>query len=530
MKKLVSKIFLILLSTIVCLSSFVGCKTKNQGGIAVALGSEPNSLDPAISLTTDVRSYITCMFEGLVNLDANGELVEGNADSWYANETNTVYTFHIRDNAEWSNGEKITADDYKYAWLRVLNPETASGWASFLYYIKNAEAYNSGNCNAEDVGIEANGDLLIVEMESSCAFFAAMTAIQPYFPVYKDSIEKYGSAWSNSAESLISNGAFRLEAWEHNLRISVVKNENYWGKDLIKTSRISFELLENASVSINAYEAKNISYLEYLLTVDEMKQVDEVETADYTVTKFLSLNFNRTKFQDKNVREAIAIAFDREQLATLIGDGATPLCSFIPYGFYNKDKDADFRLDGVSEELYFTKTAEKNRAMELLNQAGYSSNNPLTIDYLTNTSSQNVALAEIVKSQLAIVGINVNIIALEGKVFNDRRASRDFDVVASSWAAEFPDISSYLYGFQSNDFNNYANYTNNEFDELYLELIQDSSATRYNIAHQAEDLVMSDIAAIPLFAKDKAFITQNGLKGYFHDVTGCAVLKYIWED
>ena len=526
MKTLI-RLFSFFLANLCCSFALTSCAQDNAADYpVVALGSEPNSLDPAISLTTDVRSYITCMFEGLVNLDYEGNVIEGVACTWTANQDNTEYTFVIRDDAVWSNGDKITAEDFKYSWIRVLDPQVASGWASFLYYIKNAEKFNSGECTADEVGIIANGNELVVCMETPCSFFAAMTAIQPYFPVYKPTVESNGANWSNNAETYVSNGAFVLSEWQHDLRITAEKNPKYWDKERIKSEKIVFELIENTSLAFNAYESKQLCYLESILTVDEMLQVDEIEESAFTVTKFLSLNFLREKFADVRVREAIAIALDREQIATLIGDGAIPLCSFIPYGFNNQG--VDFRSDGTTKENYFSKTAEISRAAELLNAAGYSIKNPLELDYLTNTSSQNVALAEIVKSQLATVGINVNVIALESKVFNERRVRRDFDIVASSWAAEFPDISSYLYGFQSTDFNNYASYNNAEFDNLYTQIILDSSNNRYLIAHQAEDLIMNDIAAIPLFAKNKTCITQNGLNSYYHDITGCAIFKYIW--
>lgn len=530
MKKSTFRLLVAILSIAICVSvSLSGCAVQHDNSIVISLGSEPNSLDPAISLTTDARSYITCMFEGLLNLDESGNLIDGAADEWSANSTNTEYKFHIREDAHWSNGEKLVAEDFLYAWLRVLAPETASGWASFLYYIKNAAAYNAGECTAEEVGVIAEDNYLTVKMESPCAFFASMTAIQPYFPVYAKSIEENGAAWSNHANSLISNGAFKLKQWNHDNNIVIESNKYYWDRDKIKTNEIRFDLLENASVAINAYEAGQLFYLENILTVNEMAQIDDVEVDDYTVTKFLSLNFRREKFFDKRVREAITIALDREQLSVLIGDGATPLCSFIPYGFTNSTLQMDFRKDGISPEKYVQSTAELGRARELLLQAGYSNSNQLELDYLTNTSSQNVALAEIVKSQLSKVGIKVNIIALESKVFNDRRVLRDFDIVASSWAAEYPDISSYLYGFQASDFNNYANYDNAEYDALYKLLVQDNSAERFNYIHQAEDLIMEDVAAIPLFSKNKTFISQNGIKGYYHDITGCAIFRYVWK-
>ena len=515
----------------VTLSSFSACGQKNESSVNITLGSEPNTLDPTLNLPMDARSYISCLFEGLVNLDKNGSLTEGIAESWNSNSENTVYTFTIREDALWSNGEKITSEDFKYSWLRVLNPETGSGLASFLYYIKNAALYNSGEVNADEVGISTPDErTIVVEMESPCAFFDHMVATQPYFPVYRAYVEEYGVEWINSADSFVSNGAFVLKEWNHNQSIVLDKNPKFWNASEVKSDMITFELLDDSSVASNAFETKQLSYVENVMTYDEMAQISSVQEDDSTVVKFLSMNLGREKFYNKNVREAITIALDREQIANYVGDGAAPLCSFIPYGFQNDALNCDFRKDGISPEQYVESKADISKAKKLLADAGYTDSNPLKIDYLTNTSSQNVLLAEIIKSQLEQAGIDVNIVAVETKVFNDMRADRDYDVVASSWAAEYPDISSFLYEFQSHEFKNYAEYENPEYDALYAQLLQDSSDSRMELVHRAEDMIMNDVAAVPLFMRNRSFITNDGLNGYYHDITGCTVLKYVWEE
>ena len=491
--------------------------------INIVLGSEPNSLDPAISLTIDVRSYMANMFEGLVNIDTNGELKAGVATEWKSNEDNTEYIFYLRKDAKWSDGSLLTAKDFKYEWLRVLNPETASGWASYLYYIKGAENYNKGNVKAEDVGIEVLDDYTLkVEMENPCSFFASMTALQPYYPVKESIISEHGENWTQDANTYITNGAFKIENWEHDSKISIVKNPNYWNKEKVNISKINFMLYSDSSAILNAYDAGNIDYVESMLTSEEMQQIDELNYSDFVYTKFLAMNLNSKAFQDINVRKAISLALDREEIAKIMGTEMEPLTSFIPYGFYNSDENKDYTEDSNSKK-YLEKNSNIEEAKKILEEAGYKDGKGLeTITYLTNTSSTNVALAEIVKSQLSEIGINIEIQALEAKIFNTYRKEKKYDLVAASWAAEYPDITSYLYGFKSTDLNNYSSYNNKDFDNIYNSILsEENTGEKFKLVHQAEDLVMSSYCVAPLYSQKNCFIVNDKIKGFYHDITGC---------
>lgn len=496
---------------------------KPKGELNVSLGAEPNSLDPAISLTIDVRSYLSNLFEGLVNLDEKGNVVEGVAKEWSANDENTEYTFKLRENAKWTDGSNVKAQDFKYSWLRVLDPNTASGWASYLYYIENAEDYNNGTASKESVGITVVDDYTLkVTLENPCSFFVSMTALQPYYPVKESAVTAHGDNWSNSAETFVSNGAFKLENWKHDSKITIVKNNTYWDNNKIKLSKINFVLFSDSNVVLNAYEAKNIDYVENVLTSEEMKQVGTVQSSDFVYTKFLSFNLNREVFQNVNVRKAISLALDREAIAEIMGEQMQPLTSFIPYGFYNDSENKDYTEDSNSRK-YLDKNSKIAEAKQLLKDAGYENGVGLSkITYLTNTSSSNTALAEIVKNQLQAIGINVEIQALEKKVFNTYRSEKNFDIVAASWAAEYPDITSYLYGFRSTDLNNYSSFNNEDFDQKYTEiLLSDSIQEKFALVHQAENLVMDSYCVAPLYMENTFFIHVNNLKGFYHDVTGC---------
>lgn len=513
---------LLTISTIVLMT---GCqKTTNDNETStldVVLGSEPATLDPAISLTIDIRSYLSHLFEGLTVLNESGSVKPGIAELWTSNEDMTEYTFTIRDTAVWTDGKKVSAQDFKYAWLRVLNPETASGWASFLYYIKGAEEYNQGLISEESVGITVvDENTLHVELESACSFFAAMVAMQPYYPVRQDIIEKNGNDWAFNPDLFVSNGVYELKEWNHDESIVMSKSDTYWGSVNGSFNTINFLLVEDSSTVMNLYETGDVDFVEKVLTSSEMEQVGKIQSCDFTVTKFLSINSKRNTFSDVRVREAISIALNRDNIAKLMGTGYIALCSWVPYGFAD-DNGKDFR-DQI-DKTYVSSSSDLERARALMTEAGFPDGEGFpAIDYLTNTSSLNVTLAEIVKEQLSQLGIQVNVITYESKVFNEYRANRNFDIVAASWAAEYPDISSYFYGFQSADINNYASFNNKKYDKLYDKALTLSSISeRYALYHKQEELIMNSWYILPLYAENTSYIANDRLSGYIHDVTGC---------
>ena len=498
-------------------------KTSKKEEINVVLGSEPSSLDPAISLTIDVRSYLTHLFEGLVRIDSKGQVQEGMADKWEFNKDKTEVKFHIRENAKWSDGSKVTAEDFKYAWLRVLDPKTASGWASFLYYIKGAEKFNLGETKSDTVGIEVIDDNnLKVKLESPCSFFISMTALQPYYPVKKSIINKYGEKWTQEKKSFVTNGAYTLKKWTHDSKIEIEKSENYWNNKNVYINNINFMLYADSNAILNVYQSGELDYVETMLTSDEMKQVDKLRNSDFVYTKFLALNLNSNVFKDDKVRKAIAIALDRTEISKKMGSEISPLTTFIPYGFYNGDEKTDYTKDSNAKK-YLEEKAQLEEAKKLLEEAGYKDGKGLPkVTYLTNNSSSNIALAELVKSQLEKIGIKVNIQALEKKVFNEYRKDKKFDIVAASWAAEYPDITSYLYGFRSNDINNYASFKSKEFDQKYAKILQtEKTKDKFKLTHEAENLVIESYSIIPLYSEKTTYISNKNLVDYYHDVTGC---------
>lgn len=447
------------------------------------------------------------------------------AEKWQSNKSNTEFTFYIRENAMWSDGTKVTANDFKFAWLRVLNPKTASGWASYLYYIKGAEEYNSGIGTKEDVGIETEGsNILKVKLKSPCSFFVSMTALQPYYPVSEKIVSK-NEDWASNCKKYVSNGAYKLKKWNHNENILITKNNLYWDKKNISIKDVSYELLTDSKTIINSYESGNLDFVSNMVSYDEMRQVSKIKKSDFVYTKFLALNSNAEIVKDENVRKAISIALDRKKISNLMGENVEPLVSIVPYGFYNSFEGKDYTIDSNSE-TFLKQNAEIEKAKQLIEKSGHKN---IKLTYLTNSSSVNINLAEIIKEQLSKIGIEINIKILEKRVFGEYRKQKQFDIVAASWAAEYPDISSYLYGFRSNDLNNYSGFSDSEFDVLYDKIIKETNINKkFKYVHEAEAKVMNSNLIIPLYSENAFYISNNNLKGYYYDVTGCLVMKYAY--
>ena len=229
------KILAMTLLTALVGSTFLGCgsteNTVSSGNveqkIVYNIDANPKTIDPQLNSAVDGSKVIRNTFEGLMREIENGEVENGIAEGYEVSEDGLVYTFHIRDNAKWSDGEDVTAKDFEYAWKRALNPNTAAEYAYQLFYIKNGEAYNKGEASADDVGIKVVDNKTIeVTLESAVPYFVSLLAMPVYYPVRQDIIEENGDKWALSPETYVSNGPFKMTEWSEKESMTFIKNEN----------------------------------------------------------------------------------------------------------------------------------------------------------------------------------------------------------------------------------------------------------------------------------------------------------------
>ncbi|HZK37669.1 MAG TPA: peptide ABC transporter substrate-binding protein, partial [Clostridia bacterium] len=278
-------------------------------------GSEPGSLDPALVQGTHESWILENVFEGLMTFDENGKLVEGMTESYEVSECGTTYTFILRDGITWTNGDPITAEDFEYSWKRALAPETASNYASILYYIKGAKAYNTGEGSADDVLVTAlDKKTLEVTLETPIAYFLELTAFHTYFPVSKNVAEK-DSDWAKDPTTYVSNGPFKLIEWKHNDKIVLEKNEDYYNAKKIKLDGIDLDILEDQSTAWQKYQGGEYDILVDIpaSVINQLKQKadPELEIGLQIGTYYYNINPNIKPFNNAKVRKGLSMAINR---------------------------------------------------------------------------------------------------------------------------------------------------------------------------------------------------------------------------
>lgn len=313
------KIFLTLLFVLIIASS----SFAEPGEIVYNLGADPRTIDPALNNSLDGANVIINTFDGLLRTGMNDSPEAACAYSWDVSPDGLKWTFHLRDNLKWSDGEALTAQNFKDGFIRALNPETGSPYAYYAFFIKNGEAFYNSKAEAKDVGIYAPDDkTLILELEYANPLLLDYLAFQIFAPVRNDIITKYSSAWAAKPESYISNGAFKLESWKHGDggEITLVKNNNYWDADNVKVNRLRFVFINNENTAMAAFKAGRIDYNSAIPSAMRPMLIKsgEAESLPSLGTAFYSFNTARKPFDDVRVRKAFSLAIYRKVITDKI--------------------------------------------------------------------------------------------------------------------------------------------------------------------------------------------------------------------
>ncbi|MGN2337791.1 peptide ABC transporter substrate-binding protein [Clostridium cagae] len=537
----IKKLCAITLALTLGFSSLVGCgggssNDPNAQVITYNLNADPKTLDPALSEAVDSATIIVNAFEGLYKLDENNKAIPGIAEKCDVSEDGTVYTFHIRDGVKWSNGEPVTANDFEYSWKRVLNPATASGYAFQMSYIKGADAYNQGKGSLEDVGIKAIDDkTLEVTLAAPCSYFLELTAFTCYLPVNKGTVEANKDTWALNAETYVSNGPFKITKYGMKDEIVLEKNENYYDVNNIKLDKLNVKLVTEdtsawASFKTGDFDMVDIvptSEIEGALADGTGKNFPLLGTGFYVINVSDSVNAidpNATKvLQDKRVRKALNLAIDRPSIVkNILKGGQTPATGFVPQGI--KDPSgADF-----ADKEYFKAEGNIEEAKKLLAEAGYPNGEGFpNLVALINPTNPNGDVAQAMQDMWKNnLGINVELQSQEWKVFQTTRTAKQYEVAFHAWVGDYIDPMTFLDMWESTSGQNCAGYNNPEYDKLIRAAkVEQDQTKRFEMLHQAEDILMEDMPIIPLNYQVKT----KGIKDYVKGVN-VSPLGFIYFD
>ena len=384
------KLCAVVLAATLATSLFVGCGDKSTNGgsssgsnqnLVFNVGADPETMDPTLNNASEAGTMILNAFEGLMTLDANSQPVEGAAESYEVSEDGLVYTFKLRKDGKWSDGEPVVADNFKYSWLRALDKSTAAEYAYQLFYIKNGENFYNGKASADEVGIKVIDDYTLeVTLESPTSYFLQLCAFTTYVPLREDIISADPDGWATKPESYVSNGPFKLVKWDMKDQLIFDKNENYWDKDNVKLDTLTCKLVTDDTTAYSELKAGSFDMVNSV-PINEIEPGMEEGLVSVTPklgTYYFAINVGKQDGLNENVKEVLSNKLVRQALNLVIDrqeiiDNVTkaeqiPAYSFVPLGILDEDGK-----EFSSKEYYNQEDVEGNieKAKELLKEAGY---------------------------------------------------------------------------------------------------------------------------------------------------------------
>ena len=518
-------------------SSAAGSSTGsvNTAGFTVQYGPNPETLDPALNSAVDGANTIITVFEPLLLINENNEVVGGQAESWEVSEDGLTWTFTMRDGLKWSDGTDLNAKDFEYSFKRMANPDTAAPYAeTCLGMIDGFDAAQAGDTDALNVKASDDGKTLTIVLSYPCSYFDKMAAFATMSPVQQATVEANGDAWCTSAETFVSNGPYMITEWTPSERIVLTKNPNYvggWDSSKIVSDSITLLLLEDSSASYAAYNSGEAVLIKDVPT-DEIPSLTKAEDGgDFYVdtilgTYYVSLNLQRDAFKDAKVRKALSLAIDRDYVANTIMQGTFSTADSI-VGPGIVDENGYFHDNGNAPYISADYEANMAEAKKLLEEAGYPNGEGYpTIEYSTNDSGYHVPLAEYLQQVWGDLGITLTISKMEWSAFTAARRAGEYDVARNGWVMDYNDPSNMVELFCTDNGNNDGKYSNPDFDAAIEGSKVADAAEHFAQLHKAEDILMEDMGCIPVAYYNDFWLQSPALKGTWHSPYGYWYLQY----
>lgn len=507
-----------------------GVELADQQAIAINNGNEVSSLDPQKIEGVPESNVILNLLEGLTTTDNQGHVVPGVAESWQS-EQGKIWTFTLRKEAKWSNGEPVTAEDFVYSWRRLVDPKTASPYASYLQYahIENIDDILNGKKKPDALGIKAlDAHHLQVTLSEPVPYFIALTTHTSLKPVNRKAVEQWGEQWTQPGH-YVGNGAYSLSEWVINEKIVLKRNPDYWNNAKTVINTATFLPITSESSDVNRYRSGEIDMTNSALPPDLFPTLKktlgaQVHISPLLCTFYYELNNKRAPFNDPRVRTAVKLTLDRNIITDkIMAQGQIPAGGFTP----------PF-IDGAEltepDWMNLTQQQRNDQAKKLLAEAGYSSEKPLTFRLLYNTSDVNkkqaIAAASMWSKNL---GAKVALDNQEWKTMLNTRHQGNYDVARATWCSDYNEPSTFLNVMLSNSSSNTAFYKSEKFDALMAKTLIVSDQERGAIYQQAERQLDSDSAIVPVYYRVSARLVKPWVGGFTgKDPQDLTDLKYFY--
>ncbi|HED3066453.1 TPA: oligopeptide ABC transporter substrate-binding protein OppA [Kluyvera ascorbata] len=491
-----------------------GTVLAKQQTLVRHIKDEPASLDPAKAVGLPEIQVIRDLFEGLVNQDANGNIIPGVATRWQTNDQR-IWTFTLRNDAKWSDGTPVTAQDFVYSWQRLVDPNTTSpfAWFAALAGINNAQNIIDGKAKPDTLGVAAiDAHTLRVQLDKPLPWFVNLTANFSLFPVNKANVES-DKNWTRPGK-LVGNGAYVLADRVVNEKLEAVPNKYYWDNAKTVIQKVTFIPINQESSATKRYLAGDIDITESFPKNQYQKLLKELPGQVYTPaqlgTYYYAFNTQKGPTADARVRLALSMSIDRRIIAEkVLGTGEKPAWRFTP------DVTAGFKPQ--DSEMAHASQAELNaQAKMLLQAAGYGPNRPLKLTLLYNTSENHqkiaIAVASMWKKNL---GVEVKLQNQEWKTYIDSRNTGNFDVIRASWVGDYNEPSTFLSLLTSTNTGNISRFSDPAYDKVVRQATLENTADARNADYNVAEKILAEKAPIaPIYQYTNGRLIKPWVKGY----------------
>lgn len=497
----------------------------------LANGSEPEDLDPHVTTGVTEDNIVRSMIEGLVSEDpVDLHPVPGMAERWDISPDGATYTFYIRTNAVWSNGDPVTAQHFIDAYKRAITPALANEYAYMFYYVVNARDFNEGKIkDFNQVGFKAiDQRTLEIRLNNPISYFLSLLNHHSWFPVHMPTVEKHGdpmrrgNRWTRPG-NYVGNGPFILSEWKVNRVIAVKKNPLYWDAQRVRLNEIRFYPLESLDTEERAFRSGQIhkTYKLGLTKIDYYKKnnPDVLRQAPYLGTYFYMFNVADPAFKDKRVRQAMAMAIDRDMLtARVTRGGELPAFSFVPPETVGYTSENKIPFDIA-------------RAKKLLAEAGYPDGKDFPkVELLYNTLESHKTIAEALQQMWKNnLGIDIVLRNEEWKVYLSSKTQKNFQLARYGWIADYVDPNAFMDMWLSYGGNNDSNWKNKEYDAL-IELAGRTIDTteRFKVFQKAEKLLLEELPIIPIYHYTTTCLLHPSVKNWNPTIIDHQPYKYVY--
>ena len=497
--------------------------TADEDMITVNIQQEPPRMNTLLSADTVSFSLMKNIYENLVRLDRNDNVSPGAAESWDISSDKRKYTFHLRKDMVWTNGDLVTAHDFEFAWKELLNPETGAQYAYFLYGVEGAREYNEGSGSREDVKITALDDSTFeVVLLQPTEYFLGQTACGPLSPINQKFYEAVGAElYGTQAEYILSNGPFTMTSWEHDSEIRLEKNPDYFGAEDIKLPKIKCLMITDSSAAANLFMSNKLD-MTMLTFGSQSRQIEdagqEVLSYDDGSSFFIKMNQENEVLSNLNIRMAIAAVIDRNAFVSeVLQNSSVPSVSIVPQiikgqnGAFSEEVTSPWELSGNPEAA----KAFFEQGLEELGMTAQEAGSKITL--IAGGGDSGTAMAAFFKEEFSSkLGLDIEIenIPLKNKI--ERVAAMDYALALEGWDAGYDAPNAFLDLFVTGGGNNCTGFSNEEYDRLAADAAAETDPEkRMGIFYRIDEIIAENAVAAPLYYRVKDYAVSDKVKGIY---------------